>query len=80
MCYLKKKYTEITNPILAEAIAHNEHRIFTNKQASGGAASLDSTQIYHHMSTSTMDKLVNSQGNASPTNKSLANQYKLNET
>ena len=36
MCYLKKKYTEITNPILAEAIAHNQHRIFTSKQAALG--------------------------------------------
>ena len=29
MCYLKQKYTEITNPILAEAIALNEHRTMT---------------------------------------------------
>ena len=31
MCYLKQRYTEITNPILAEAIALNEHRILTKR-------------------------------------------------
>ena len=31
ICYLKKKYTEITNPVLAEAIALNEHRVVTSK-------------------------------------------------
>lgn len=36
MCYLKKKYMEITNPILAEAITHNEVRIMTSKQAAHG--------------------------------------------
>lgn len=44
MCYLKQKYTEITNPILAEAIALNEHRIFTNKQAVSGKNCLETSQ------------------------------------
>lgn len=54
MCYLKKKYTEITNPILAEAIAHNQHRIFTSKQAALGISNnIDvSTSQMHHLSTS----------------------------
>ena len=31
MVYLKKRYTQITNPLLAEAIALNEFRIVTNR-------------------------------------------------
>ena len=44
ICYLKKKYTEITNPVLAEAIALNEHRVVTSKQAAMGNAGLDASQ------------------------------------
>ena len=34
MVYLKKKYTRITNPLLAEAIALNEFRVVTSKETS----------------------------------------------
>ena len=32
MVHLKKRYTQITNPLLAEAIALNEFRVVTTKQ------------------------------------------------
>ena len=34
MVYLKRKYTRITNPLLAEAIALNEFRVVTSKETS----------------------------------------------
>jgi hypothetical protein len=68
MVFLKKRYTEITNPLLAEAIALNEFRIVTNRYThkTQNQESSGMTTSNNSFRTSPDNMLVNSHASSGP--------------